>query len=755
MKKKIAFMMLSLTFAGCAVGFSACELFGGGGGGQDDEQEEGNYDFAFVMADDGSGYVFDGYSGTDTVITVPSSYNGKPVVAMNNVFNGNSDITEVALPDCMIRIGKDAFANTESLTKVTFPANLQVIGENAFYGSAIRTAELGSAVTSIGKQAFYNAQYLTDFSVSAQAPVKLIDIHTFNGCTSLKNATLPDALKTVEQFAFSGCGKLESVSLKHVEKIESNAFEKCSNLSSVDFGDSLKIINSSAFIGSGIVKVELPETCTDIYSYSFSECSKLEEIIIKADANLMSGIFADSLGVKKITAPGFSIRSLFQIYGSSDLSSELTQFTELNVIGNEKIPADYAADCSKLQTITIAETVTEIGSGCFVNTAWYNAQPDGLVYNGKFLLGYKGAEPSGAVTVKDGTLSVADGAFAGCAELTQINLPSQLKNIGDSAFAESGITSLTVPENTAKIGEEAFKACASLTAVTFSQNLVSLGAAAFEDCNIAGELVLPSSLETLGNRCLRGNGITKLTLPLKEDKGVYMLFADSPESLKEITAQGSHLPVGAFANLNYVEKITLSDEITEIPENAFRGCSSLTEVEYGDITKIGANAFTNCRSIASLVIPDTVTEIGAGAFSSMGSLENVTLGKSLKKISENAFSNCGKLKNIALNDGLEYIGDKAFSYTALTQLIIPESVTYVGEWIVEGIKTDFLNFKLLAEAGEPNGEWHELWNLNIYDEMPDGEKVYNYFPTYYYSETEKTDGELLFWHYVDGVPVLW
>ncbi len=32
MKKKIAVMMLSLTFAGCAVGFSACGLFGGGGG---------------------------------------------------------------------------------------------------------------------------------------------------------------------------------------------------------------------------------------------------------------------------------------------------------------------------------------------------------------------------------------------------------------------------------------------------------------------------------------------------------------------------------------------------------------------------------------------------------------------------------------------------------------------------------------------------------------------------------------------------
>ena len=39
--------------------------------------------------------------------------------------------------------------------------------------------------------------------------------------------------------------------------------------------------------------------------------------------------------------------------------------------------------------------------------------------------------------------------------------------------------------------------------------------------------------------------------------------------------------------------------------------------------------------------------------------------------------------------------------------------------------------------------------------MPDGEKVYNYFPTYYYSETDKTDDELLFWHYVEGVPVLW
>ena len=60
------------------------------------------------------------------------------------------------------------------------------------------------------------------------------------------------------------------------------------------------------------------------------------------------------------------------------------------------------------------------------------------------------------------------------------------------------------------------------------------------------------------------------------------------------------------------------------------------------------------------------------------------------------------------------------------------------------MRSDFPPAGFLAEAEA------RIWNLNIYDEMPDGEKVYNYFPTYYYSETEKTDGELLFWHYVEG-----
>ena len=54
----------------------------------------------------------------------------------------------------------------------------------------------------------------------------------------------------------------------------------------------------------------------------------------------------------------------------------------------------------------------------------------------------------------------------------------------------------------------------------------------------------------------------------------------------------------------------------------------------------------------------------------------------MKKLEDNTFYECKNLTTVMLQEGLESIGDICFDNTAITQLVIPKSVTYIGNRIV-------------------------------------------------------------------------
>lgn len=136
-------------------------------------------------------------------------------------------------------------------------------------------------------------------------------------------------------------------------------------------------------------------------------------------------------------------------------------------------------NCLNLEDIDIPDSVKNIGTNAFTKTAWSaNRLEDSneLIVN-DILCRVK--EAKGSYTIPDGVVKIASGvfyentslkgvsipasvksiesyAFSGCSELTEINLPEGLENIGYGAFSKTGIKKLKVPAGVKSIGREAF-----------------------------------------------------------------------------------------------------------------------------------------------------------------------------------------------------------------------------------------------------------------------------------------------------------
>jgi len=210
----------------------------------------------------------------------------------------------------------------------------------------------------------------------------------------------------------------------------------------------IKIIDKNAFQHSDLIEITIPTKVREIDNFAFADCTNLTRVIFKPGSVLETinmGAFSNCEKLNNIILPD-----------------------SLLIISEEVFEG-----CSNLANIDIPNSVHLIGSRAFSETALINNQPDGLVYVGRFLYGYKGTmEPNTIIdTIRDDTIDIVNSAFKDCTNLVKIIIPNSVNDINDSAFY--GCTSLsdvTLPipiMDGLNIRTKAFYNCSSLTEILF------------------------------------------------------------------------------------------------------------------------------------------------------------------------------------------------------------------------------------------------------------------------------------------------
>lgn len=421
----------------------------------------------------------------------------------------------------------------------------------------------------------------------------------------------------------------------NVISIGSYAFKNCTELKTVEFPNIITDIHYSAFYGCiGLTNIEIPNSVIEIHDNAFYGC----------------------VGLTSIEIPN-----------------------SVTHIGHSAF-----AYCTALASIDFTDKNVYICTNAFERTAWYENQPEGMVYAGKVFYKYKGTMPENSVIViKEGTLSIAELAFSGCEGMTTVIIPASLIDIGSN-----------------KITSYVFEGCTSLSEIIVKNGNTKYDSR--ENCNavietatnmlVAGckSTIIPNSVTRIYSYAFYNcTGLTSITIPSSVQNIASTAFKDC-SNLESIVVEDGNTKYDCRQNCNAViesatnklvfgcKNTIIPNSVTEIGNYAFYGCSGLTSIIFPEkVTTIGKEAFSYCTGLTSVIIPNSVTSLGFAAFSNCEELTDIILSENLKTIGAYAFNSCQKLENVTIPSVIVIEGC-AFRYCrSLTSITLPENLKVI------------------------------------------------------------------------------
>lgn len=524
----------------------------------------------------------------------------------DELFRGNKEITSVFFPDTIEYIGWNAFNACDSIYQIQLPNNENLIIENSAFAGCrgLLELEIPEHLKHIQHYAFSGCTNLATVHLNTINCERMVDRQgldegIFKNCPKLKTVYIGENVKTIPGVTFQDCIGLENVYYKgnQVTKIGASAFSNCRNLTTFDFSEPLEYIGEYAFSGCRSLKdINFPKSLKEIASDSFMACTSLKEITIPENVKKMGwGIFGSCNNIEKINFNATNCNSM----GGSGWQSYLWAFGKVDGLSD---------DLTGVTELVIGENVETIPQYAFggcpnLKTIKIPASVTTMHVNSferlPSLASIEVDEGNKNYQSKDGIVYTKDGT-------TIFRCPEGKAILKENCF-----------ENITKIGDNAFNSCRLIKTVKMTDRVEIIGSYAFVNCSALSELELSNNKNLVINNY-------------------------------------------AFQSCNSLEKISIPENVKKLNTGVFYRCTKLKEVYYYAKECTAAKPFDGCSNLECAYIVGDVKKLPPTIFYNSGIKEILFSGK-LTTIGENAFANCSRLEAIVLPKTIEKIEQYAFN----------------------------------------------------------------------------------------------
>lgn len=562
----------------------------------------------------------------------------------HGTFYGCGQLEEVVMPDNITIVEEGAFGYCRGVQHVNLPETVTYIGNEAFaYCSSLVSAGNLNNVTHIGAEAFEGCKKLTEDqegNVLNLPNVASIGKYAFSSCEALKTVKVSSNLTHIGKSAFGGCK-----SLVNMENIPNDFMVVYySSFSGTPFYNNLETEDNIIYLGK--VAMGLKNQLTSPTTLTFREgttviADEFNGWIRQEKSNLTGITLPPSL--RKIGAEAFgggydkegaAIETIKLPEGLEEIGYQAFKFNKslvkLEFPSSLKKIGYEAFSGSGLMKVSIPESVEYIGYMAFYNCPalqrveyYAKAVEDGIQM-------FLNCQWLDKVVIGAKVKKIPYEMFAGTG-ITQLEFEkrpsSEPLEIMDGAFSSCNLASLELPEGTVTIREGAFKFCSQLSTAILPSTLDYLDECVFCSCDNIQSIYIYRPTPPEGGLGL--DYAVRKNCTLYVPYGSSALYKESKNwedfsNILEFDA-GSVATKQSFEDQGAIFETQSSSTVAITDNKDVKGEYVIPEtVNYNgsdySVTTIGAGAFMGNTELTEVTIPGTVSEIGESAFSGCSNL---------------------------------------------------------------------------------------------------------------------------------------